>query len=126
MVKLLCHSPGIRGYFRKLGEHGTELYEVYEELAELVDNNGFKKVGLKIGFDSCEYPLLVMLDEKAEVKHVNVTNYTAIYEDFSYIPDIIIYIDVEETQEEVECHGEKYGIYGIYNDKVKVFRREGF
>ena len=114
------------GYFRKLGEYGTELYEVYEELVELVDNNGFKKVGLKIGFDSCEYPLLVMLDEKAEVKHVNVTNYTAIYEDFSYIPDIIIYIDVEETQEEVECHGEKYGIHGIYNDKIKVFRREGF
>ena len=60
------------------------------------------------------------------MKHVNVTNYTAIYEDFSYIPDIIIYIDVEETQEEVECHGEKYGIHGIYNDKIKVFRREGF
>ena len=111
------------GYFRKLGDYGEELSGAYEELVKLVDIKGYEKIGLKIGFDSCEYPLLVMLDGKAEIKHVNVTNYTAAYEDSSFIPEIIIFIDVDEPQEEVECHGEKYEIYGVYHDKVRVFRK---
>lgn len=49
-----------------------------------------------------------MLTDYERIEHVNVQNDTSIYEDQSFIPDVIIWINGAECSAIMECHGVLY------------------
>lgn len=77
---------GDKGYF--VVRDG--IYNDYKEITDYINGLGVESIGLYIGSDSYEYPLIQMVSEDIRVEHVNVGNETEVYTDYSFIPDIVI------------------------------------
>ena len=86
---------------------GSNIYEEYSEITNLVDSMSCNNVGLMLGEDTWEYPYWVQLDE-IRLEHVNVKNATSVYEEYEFIPDCIILDDYELEDNDLMCHGMKY------------------
>lgn len=83
-------------------------YEEYAALCDAVKAGGYKTVGLIIGENTYEYPLLVMLqDSVSAIEHINVTNESSRYTDTAFQPDCIICIDVSPDAG-FTCNGKAY------------------
>lgn len=107
---------GSAGYF----VNRSEIYESYSKIAEAVNDKGYENIGLIIGGDVYEYPLTVMLDGYNRIEHVNVTNQTAMYEDESFIPDVIISIGYSMEKDNLYCHGKEYTISEVIDEGTYI------
>lgn len=114
---MLFHGSIALSSQRKDGSYymlGSNIYEEYSEITNLVDSMSCNNVGLMLGEDTWEYPYWVQLDE-IRLEHVNVKNATSVYEEYEFIPDCIILDDYELEDNDLMCHGMKY---------TKVFESE--
>ena len=85
----------------------NEFYN-FNYIAEETRKEEFHKIGFISSPDSYEYPFWRLFDGyQAEIKHVCVSNETAVYEDIAFIPDCIVLADVEPP-ERIDCHGQTY------------------
>ncbi len=106
------------GYFY----HGG--YEDFAQVTDEIRSLGPESVGFKTMEDTWEYPLHHMLYDAGvrTLKHVNVGNETAAYEDSGFIPDCILSNDYSE--ETMECHGYKYEA-AFRNDSFTLYVKAG-
>jgi hypothetical protein len=108
------------GYFA----NKKELYESYHDIAEYINGENVSNVGLWIGGNSFEYPLLQTLNKGTRIEHVNVTNDTAIYIDYDFSPDVIFATDVT-FEDEFEYNNVMYSL--IREDGVvALYAREEY
>ena len=106
------------GYFAYWGD---EVYEDFSKLASMPQQYDCKQVGVVIEKWQREYPLLVMLGDM-EWQEVNVDNETARYEDTSYVPDCLVVLAWNETEEEyISCHGKRYRIMWQTTDRCASY-----
>ena len=90
----------------------------------IIQANGWKNIGLLLGSDSYEYPLWKVLgDNGYTIKHVNVDNETAIYEDKSFVPDCIIVVGNNVSTSDYECHGVLYHSVYKYSDDYCIITK---
>ena len=61
-----------------------------------------------------------MLDEYSRIEHVNVTNVTAMYEDESFVPDVIISIGYSMEKDNLYCHGKEYTISEVIDEGTYI------
>ena len=104
--KIASNQTGDEGYFT----NRWEIAESYQKVADLVNDEGYRNVGLLMGGDSYEYPLLVMLNDYERIEHVNVENATGKYENQNFVPDIIIAVDYDLPEGMVVCHNNEYEV----------------
>lgn len=79
--------------------------EEYQKIAEHLGKKGLEGVGLIMGGNTYEYPLTVELRNTTRIEHVNVANATSMYEDDSYIPEVILSIESGVRENKIICHG---------------------
>ncbi|MBR1853990.1 MAG: glycosyltransferase family 39 protein [Lachnospiraceae bacterium] len=94
-------------------------YAEYDSAAKEIRERGDKKLGLMLGEDSFEYQIWVLLDgEIQDIRHVNVSNETKIYEDINYVPDCIL---IEGHRDSLSCHGYDYTAV-FQNDRFSLLQ----
>lgn len=108
------------GYF----ENRREVQENYESLADAINKDNYKNIGLYLGVDTYEYPLTALIDNFSRIEHINVENETAVYEDASFIPEAIIVINMHIEGSEFLCHGNQYEIAEVIDDGYYLLKRE--
>lgn len=118
---IALESKKFSGYFKNRGE--ADIEDNYSELIEYVTQKGYKNIGLMLGGDTYEYPLLHMVDNNNRIEHVNVSNATEKYESADFIPDIIIVIDYALEQDAIFCHDIEYKITHMIDDNTYVMER---
>lgn len=109
----------ISGYFK----NRDTIEDSYWKLAEYVNDREDRNIGLMIGSDTYEYPLISMLDNYDRIEHVNVKNATDKYENMDFHPDIIIAIDYALEQDAIFCHDIEYKITHMIDDNIYVMER---
>lgn len=83
------------GYFT----NRTTEYEVYTAMSGQILEAGYQDIGFYSGENHYEYPFWVLLAENdATIKHVNVENDSAIYLDESFVPDCIIWLSASPVE----------------------------
>lgn len=105
------------GYFIGRGE----MYSCYEVITDIINHEEYENVGMILGYDSSEYPFLVMLDKGKRIEHVNVENVTGKYEDFSFIPDAIIVVGRNLPENCVFCRDYEYEPIRIVGENEKIY-----
>ena len=98
------------------------IYNDYKEITEYINGLDVKNIGVYIGGDSYEYPLIQMLTGDIHIEHINVGNETAIYADPNFIPDVIITYEKGEINS-MNINGQEY-VLGkeVTNGKVWTLR----
>ena len=109
--RILPENGGDVSYFAFRGD----IYGDYEEIVEYINETECSNIGLCIGGDSYEYPLTQMIEGKRRIEHILVENETAIYEDQTFIPDIVVIYENTEP-DSLELNGNIYS-------KVKELER---
>ena len=94
---------GDKGYF--VVRDG--IYNDYKEITEYINTLDIKSLGVCIGSDSYEYPLIQMLSGDLRIEHVNVENETAIYADDSFMPEMVITYEQGEI-DSMRVNGQEY------------------
>lgn len=104
------HGSMALGYSRN-GYFASRKWEAepYREIAEYINNNDFQEIGLHLEKNMYEFPLTLMIDNYSRIEHVNVDNNTQIYEDESFVPEVILALGVE-IGDTMECHGYLYKV----------------
>ena len=112
---------------RKEGSYymlGSNIYEEYGEITDIINGMSCDNVGLMIGEDTWEYPYWVQLRGK-RIEHVNVKNDTSIYEDVGFVPECIILDDYEGLENGVMCHGIKYSkVYESDGKRISLWTKQ--
>lgn len=108
------------GYFG--GREG--MVENYRKIADIVCEKEYSNIGLIVGYDSCEYPLLAMLDHYDCIEHVNVTNATEKYESRDFVPDVIITLDYDMPSETLLCHEYEYEIAQVVDEQIYLLEKK--
>ena len=112
---------------RKEGSYymlGSNIYEEYGEITDIINGMSCDNVGLMIGEDTWEYPYWVQLRGK-RIEHVNVKNDTSIYEDVGFVPECIILDDYEGPENGVMCHGIKYSkVYESDGKRISLWTKQ--
>ena len=102
---------------------GSNIYEEYGEITDIINGMFCDNVGLMIGEDTWEYPYWVQLRGK-RIEHVNVKNDTSIYEDVGFVPECIILDDYEGLENGVMCHGIKYSkVYESDGKRISLWTK---
>ena len=103
---------------------GSNIYEEYGEISDIINGMSCDNVGLMIGEDTWEYPYWVQLRGK-RIEHVNVKNDTSIYEDVGFVPECIILDDYEGLENGVMCHGIKYSkVYESDGKRISLWTKQ--
>ena len=105
------------GYFH----NNTWIMEDYKAAANYVNENSNETVGLCLGGDTYEYPLLQLLDKELHIEHVNVFNYTKKYENADFCPDTIIVIDLENLDDTLDINGRTYAKKEVIGEKIRIY-----
>lgn len=108
------------GYFRNY----EDIEEPYRKIVDIVNARKCENVGMLLGGDTFEYPLIVMLNDYKRLEHICVTNMTAKHENEEFIPDIIISIDRVLEQDVIEYQGAKYEMSELIDDNVYLLERK--
>lgn len=107
--------------------HGMNQYEELTAIADVLNQMGDVKIGVDLMEGTLEYPLMYMIDGSiSELKCVNVSNSSVMYEDMSYVPDCILYrgpIDDSMLSNGYECHGVIYTNMTKISDSCCIFIR---
>ncbi len=86
----------------------SEMYSAYCGASELIKDKGYQKIGLITLEDSYDYPMFKMLEPYVqEVRHIDVDNVTAIYEDPEWQPDCIVLLQKSDAAK-MKYHGISY------------------
>ncbi len=117
--KIALSQTDSEGYFASR----REITENYLCITNAVNGNGYEDIGLIIGKDSYEYPLMVMLEDYDSIKHVNVNNSTAGLEEQGFVPDIILVIDCDLPKERLMCHNHEYEITEQIAENIYIFKK---
>lgn len=117
--RIAINGSRYAGYFRK----NESVEESYRKVADYVNIRGYENVGLYLGGNTYEYPLLVMLENDSCIRHVNVSNATAIYEDQNFVPDIIVSIDSGLQQDSMICHGAEYKLCERFDANICLLEK---
>ena len=106
------HTEIALGSSRHSGYFSNNEYveENYRDVVAYIEEKDYKNIGLLLGGNTYEYPLTVMLEDYDRIEHVNVNNRTSIYEDETFVPEIIISMGCGMTEERIECHGISYEV----------------
>lgn len=104
--KICCNQTDNKGYFT----NRWEIADNYIWMSDWINDKGYKNIGLALGKDSYEYPIMVLLDNYDYIEHVNVENETEKYENQSFIPDVVIAVDYDLPQGEFICHNNEYEV----------------
>lgn len=104
--KIARNQTDNRGYFT----NRWEIADNYVRMADWINDKGYRNIGLLIGGDSYEYPLMALLDNYDHIEHVNVENETEKYEDHNFVPDVIISIEYDFPQRNFVCHNNEYEV----------------
>ena len=102
-----------------------DLYDIYEEIVDIINEKGYNNVGLEVTEDTYEYPLYVMINNLNRLEHVNINNSTRVYYDNEYIPEVIISnISNEDNKiynekEYIKCYNRK--CYDENNTEYSVY-----
>lgn len=97
----------IEGYFYW---QPSGMYSAYCGANELIKDKGYQKIGLITLEDSYDYPIFKMLEPHVqEVRHIDVDNVTAIYEDPEWQPDCIVLLQKSDAVK-IKYHGIGYDI----------------
>ncbi len=112
------HRPG--DYFLS-----DELRADYAVAAELINTmDGKPSVGLWMGEDDPEYSLLMLLDERENVRHVLVENGSKRYADPDFVPDAVIAIG-KDAGERIEWNGSSYALCSeTKENRAQVYVRQ--
>lgn len=96
------------GYFAQY----TPYYEVYNKAAEYIIKQGYNTVGYLSNENYYDYPFMKMLESHVDrFEHVQVGNFSSIYEDVNYQPDCIMVIGHYIYPEDIyECNGAQYQV----------------
>ena len=94
------------GYF----EYGRNAqYEYDKEIAKIIKQKQFTKIGLDFGEGAYEYPFWqIVWNSDLLFEHVNVKNETEKYEDEDFIPDCIVINESYYKGKVYKCHGKEY------------------
>lgn len=95
----------------------TTIMDSYVDAIQYVNNSGFKRIGLCLGGDSYEYPILQMLDSDVEIKHICVQNETKKYLTTDFDPEVIL-VSERELDEEWCLEHDYYCTLSMENMKV--------
>ena len=98
------------------------IYGAYEGVADYIEKNNIMKVGLLVEEGTYEYPLWKMISHYRRIEHVNVGNDSAIYEDYRFIPEVILVIDRSIDGNFIECHGHKYAFDKEFGDYIYTYK----
>lgn len=124
---LLYHGEKAISSQRRDGSYymsGNNVYANYEEITDKINENLYQNIGLMIGDDKWEYPYWVLLDNVNNIEHVNVMNPTQKYEEWDFIPDVIIVEDYEMSGDILQCHGWEYQkIMVSSNEQISLWER---
>ena len=120
---ICCHGKIAMGSDRPEGyfHNNTWIMEDYKAAANYVNENSNETVGLCLGGDTYEYPLLQLLDKELHIEHVNVSNYTKKYENADFCPDTIIVIDLENLDDTLDINGRTYTKKEIIGEKIRIY-----
>ena len=118
---IVLEQKEVSGYFINRGELALE--DNYRKMVQAINDEDYKEIGLMIGGDTYEYPLLSMLTHYDHIEHVNVTNATAKYEDTDFVPDVIIVIDYTLDNDTISCHDAKYRVTQVIDDNICLMKR---
>lgn len=100
---IALNSSRYSGYFM----NRKDIESDYREVVNAIDEKEYDSLGLILGADVYEYPLLVMLEDDMPIHHVNVANSTNQYEDNAFVPEAILVLEYGEV-DAIECHGARY------------------
>lgn len=88
-------TPTTLAYYRER----YNVFDDYREAANYINDMDYTDIGLYIGGDSYEYPLIQMLNGERRVEHIKVDNKTSKYEDVNFIPSIIFVYQKTEPED---------------------------
>lgn len=92
------------GYFKE----NYETFEAYNDAMNVINEKGYKNIGVYITGGQYDYPLWTMCKGIEKVKYVNEENSTYRYEDKSFEPDCIFWVaDLPEDSDFI-YHGIHY------------------
>lgn len=92
------------GYF---ANRSTE-YDTVMSIVQLIKDNGYGEIGLRLGEDDYEYPYWALLEgEVGRIEHVRVKNESAVYLDEEYQPDCIVWYG-KLPEKEFKWNGQTY------------------
>lgn len=106
------------GYFAER----TDIYHSYKAASDYINQKEYKQIGLYLAETHYEYPLLQMLENCERIEHVNVRNATNIYEDETFIPDVI-FVYSRAVPENMECNGSWYEVVTKQGDVAFLMER---
>ena len=97
----------------------------YLPLIEAFNIDSPSTVGLYTDEDSYVYPLMkYLIDNGCEVGFITGAGDTIKYDDSSYQPEYIIYLDSAlNTIEPIECHGAEYSVYSKIGDTCYILMK---
>lgn len=93
------------------------VYNDYLETADYINQTDYENIGLYLGGDSYEYPLIQMLKGERRIEHIMVENKTNKYEDHEFVPSVIFVYNRKVP--------EKWEIKGADYVQVKQFKDGG-
>lgn len=132
IICMLCigEMDGLLKYHNKVANksnyciYDKDLNEIFYQVKEKVINNHYETIGYMCGGNSYEYPLFVELkDDISRMEHVNVKNKTSVYEDDTYIPDLIISFECGVEDEIITCHGVQYILKDIVGGRMWLYEQ---
>jgi len=81
----------------------------YITMLDFIKDNNFSQIGLVLKLASWEYPFhYYLIDHETTIRHVMVENRSSIYESLDFIPEVILFVDVEYPEESFYYNGHKY------------------
>lgn len=112
----LDNNNRIEGYFTN-----REGRTSYIELGKILSGKSYRNLGVYLGADTYEYPILKLVAEDVRVEAVNVVNETSMYLDYSFMPEYIVVID-RNPQDVLNYNGKDYEITYVIDDMVYILQ----
>lgn len=98
-------------------------YQAYKDITDFVNEKDYPNIGLWIGGDTYEYAIWKMIDSYDRIEHIHVEYETGIYEDIEFVPDVIVVMDREISDDSIECHGYEYELIKQFDDSSGIYEK---
>ena len=100
-----------------------------QQACEYMEENGFDDIGLLIGSDTFEYPLLEYFDYSVRIEHIDVSDeHLHALEDSAFIPHYIIALENPrysfQVGDEYSYHNTNYVCTNIFENRVQLLEKK--